>query len=427
MHGLQILGRRWSGLLACLAIASPTWAVDVQGVLPASMDQPRIYLAVSRGDGPPLAAKGEAGGDALAALMGEKPDKNRPPTPNFTIEAFLDTGASGTMLAKSTADALGVKAAVFDGKPITFYDVGVAGKEAFGVTEPLRLRCAEYSGKTDGTDIGQYAAPLKAGQLKTRSAGGILEQLGGALDIAGTPLMQGRVMVVDCRPVAEFDKLRTRLLMPGDKEIPKPDVAVPLSMVDFDRFTQTEPKNAPKVDSAPNPMVGPNPFDKTDRTQPVTIGHKGKTTTLTMLLDTGSAATMISVAKAKAIGIEIGEDGKIKNIPAKDQFSLPIGGIGGSADVAGCFIDSLQLPSTAGEPIRYVKTPVLIKDITVIDEATGESFTLDGVLGMNYLVASASVSGGMNAGVEDIHDGPFSFFFVDFPRKTLGLKMMGLK
>lgn len=415
--------RRWSGLLGLLAIASPALAVDVQGVLPASMDQPRIYLAVCRDKDTPLTLKGQAGGDMLAALLGEKADKNHPPAPNFAVEAFLDTGASGTMLAKSTADALGIKEATFEGKPITFYDVGVAGREAFGVTEPLRLRYAEYSGKTDGTDIGQYAPPMKIGQLKTRAAAGLLEQLGGAIDIAGTPLMQGRVMVVDCRPVADFDKLRTRLLMPGDKEIPKADVTVPLSMVDFDRFTQTEPKRAPKADSAPNPMVGPNPFIKADKTPAVMIGHKGRSAKLSMLLDTGSAATMISTEKAKAIGIEIGDDGKIKNVPAKDQFSLPIGGIGGSADVPGCFIDSLQLPAAAGQPVRYLKTPVLIKDITVIDEATGESFTLDGVLGMNYLVASASVTGGLNAGVDDIHDGAFSFFFVDFPRKTLGLKL----
>ena len=407
-------------------MAAPALAVDVQGVLPASMDQPRIYLAVCRdGKVEPLAAKGEAGGDTLAALLGEKPDKNHPPAPNFTIEAFLDTGASGTMLAKSTADALGVRAAKVGGKAVTFSDVGVAGKEAFGVTEPLRVRQAEYSGRTEGNDLGAYSPPGPAAPLKIRNAGGLLEEMTGALDIAGTPLMAGRVMVVDCRPVAQYDKLRTRLLSPGDRDIPKPTARVPLTMVDFDRFTQTEPIGAPKVDSAPNPMIGPHPFRKNDAAKPVTITHHGKSATLTMLLDTGSAATMISVAKAKAIGIEIGDDARIKNVPAKDQFSLPIGGIGGSADVPGCFIDGLALPVLAGEAIKYVKMPVLIKDVTVVDEATNEAFTLDGVFGMNALVASASVSGGLNAGVDDIHDGAFDFFTVDFPNKTLGLTLKG--
>ena len=412
------------GLSMLLAAVTPATAIDVQGVLPASMDQPRIYLALSRDiNGPPLAAKKEAGLDALAALMGEKPDKNREPTAVFAVEAFLDTGASGTMLSKTTADALGIKATVVDGKPMTFYDVGVAGKEAFGVTEPLRLRYAEYSGRTDGTNLGQYSKPGAPELMKIRPAGGLLEMIGGALDIAGTPLMVGRVMSVDCRPVAQFDKLRTQLLPPGDRQIPKPDVRVPLTMVDFDRFTQTEPKHAPKVTSAPNPMIGPHPFVKTDAAKPVVITYRGKSAKLTMLLDTGAAATMISTVKAKELGLLVGEDGKLKNVPAKESFTLPIGGIGGSADVPGCFVDTLTLPAAAGDPVRYVKAPVLVKDITVVDEATGESFTLDGIFGMNYLVASASVTGGINAGVDDIHDGAFSFFTVDFPNKVLGLKL----
>ena len=407
-----------------LILASRAVAIDVQGVLPASMDQPRIYLAVCRGnDVKPLAVKGEKGGDLLAGLMGEKPDKNAPAAENFAIEAFLDTGASGTMLSQSTADALGLAAAKVDGKPVTFYDVGVAGREAFGVTEPLRLRYAEYSGRTEGTDLGRYAAPGPVARVKTRPGGGLMEMLGGAIDIAGTPLMAGRVMAVDCRPVKDFDKLRTRLVPPGDKTLQKADVMVPLTMVDFERFTQIEPKNSPKVDSAPNPMIGPHPFVKSDSAKPVVVTFRGKTAKLTMLLDTGAAASMISTAKAKELGLETGDDGKLKGVPAKDAFSLPIGGIGGTADVAGTFVDSLTLPATAGEPVRFVHAPVLIKDITVKDEATGESFTLDGVLGMNYLVASASVSGGLNAGVDDIHDGAFDQFSVNFPAKTLGLTL----
>lgn len=414
--------RRTFAVLIGFSLATRVLAVDVQGVLPASMDQPRIYLAVCReATGKPLAAKGEAGGDALAALLGEKPDQNNPPAPNFAVEAFLDTGASGTMLAKSTADALGIKAAVAAGRPVKFYDVGVAGKEEFGVTEPLRLRTAEYSGKTDGQDLGQYSPVSAPVALKIRAAGGLLESLTGALDIAGTPLMHGRVMVVDCRPVAEYDKLRTTLVKPGDKLIPKVDTRVLLTMVDFARFTQTEPRGSVVVDNAPNPMIGPHPFQR-DAAKPIVLSHRGKSANATMLLDTGSAASMISTAKAKELGLVFDAKGALANVPAKEQFTLPIGGIGGSADVPGCYIDALVLPA-AGQPIRYVKVPVLIKDITVVDEATKQSFTLDGIFGMNLLVASASVSGGMTGGVDDIHDGAFSFFTVDFPAKTLGLKL----
>ena len=412
---------RHLALLLFATLTGTASAADIEGVLPASMDQPRIYLAVSRTEnGEPLTVKDDGSSAALAKLMGEKPDP-RAPKP-FAIEAFLDTGASATMLSQTTADALGLKAATFNAKPVTFYDVGVAGREAFGVTEPVFLRAAEYSGKTDGGSPGAYRPAGGPVPLKTRAAGGILDELGGAIDIAGTPVMAGKVMAVDCRPIAKFDKLRTQLLPPADKDLPKTSIEIPLTMVDFDRFTQLEPKGAPPVHGGPNPMIGPDPF-KPGSTKSVNITHHGKTAKLTMLLDTGSASTMISIAKAKELGLDITPTGQIKNVPVKAQFSLPIGGIGGSADVNGCFVDAIELPVTSGEPIRYVKAPVLVKDVTVKDEATGETFTLDGVFGMNYLVASASVTGGLNAGIGDIHDGPFDFFTVDFVKSTLNLQL----
>jgi len=110
-------------------------------------------------------------------------------------------------------------------------------------------------------------------------------------------------------------------------------------------------------------------------------------------------------------------------VPAKEQFTLPIGGIGGMKNINGFFIDALDLPVAHGQPIRYVKCPVLVQDISVQDQRTGEKYTIGGVFGVNYLVASASVSLGLNAGVDDIHDGPYSFFVIDLSRETLGLKL----
>ncbi|MGN6625271.1 MAG: aspartyl protease family protein [Tepidisphaeraceae bacterium] len=419
------MNRRWCGTALAMTwlAASFAGAVDIQGVLPASMDQPRIYLSLFRDPkAPPLAAKASGEDDIVAKLLGEKPDPNKP-TEVFAIEAFLDTGASGTMLADATAESLGLKRATINGKPITFYDVGVAGQEPFGVTDPLYVKAAEYSGNTDGGNLGAYLPAGGPVRMKIRASGGILDELTGSVDIAGTPVMAGKVMVVDCRPVAKMDKLDTRLVLPNDRSIPRVDSVVPLTLVDFDRFTSMEPANAPKVATAPNPMIGPNPFDRTDRARPVVVSHQGKQAQITMLLDTGAASSIISTATAKALGIQIDEQGKLLNVPAKEQFTLPIGGIGGMKNINGFFIDALDLPVAHGQPIRYVKCPVLVQDISVQDQRTGEKYTLDGVFGVNYLVASASVSLGLNAGVDDIHDGPYSFFVIDLSRKTLGLKL----
>lgn len=412
------------GLLLITCFAREAGAADIEGVLPASLDQPRIYVAISvDAKSKPLTAKGGSMEDLLGGMLGTKGDKEEE-TETFAVEAFLDTGASGFMLSESTAEALGIQPAkTSDGKNITFYDVGVAGKEPFLVTGAYYLRSSEYSGNTDGTTFETYSPPTGPIRLKIREGQGMLEDLMGALDVAGMPLMMGKVMVVDARPLAKMDKIKTTLVSPGDKSIPKVDTTVPLTYIDYARFTQTEPANVPSVQLAPNPMIGPDPFNKSDPTKPITITHNGKSTTLTMLLDTGAASSMISTKKAKELGIEIAASGKLTNVPEKEQFTLPIGGIGGSKDVHGFFVDVVALPSTAGEPIRYLKAPVLVMDISVTDEKKHESFTLDGVFGMNYLVASASVSVGLTGGIDDTHDGAFDFIVVDHAKKTLGLKL----
>src|SRR5206468_4040334 len=98
---------------------------------------------------------------------------------------------------------------------------------------------------------------------------------------------------------------------------------------------------------------------------------------------------------------------------AKDQvFSLPIGGLGGAKNASGTFFDRVEIPTREGRPIAYVKAPLLVCDITVV-EADGKSFTLDGVLGMNYLVASAEVTGGLLPDIGKIVNGPFRFIVID--------------
>lgn len=411
-------------VFAAGSLASIAHAIDIEGVLPASLDQPRIYLAISAdARGKPLTAKMD---DGLASILGgaiNGKDKDAD-AETFAVEAFLDTGASGIMLSESTASALGIEPAKTpSGDEITFYDVGVAGKEPFLVTGSYYLRSSEYSGNTDGSNLEVYSPPTGPIRLKIREGGGMLEEMMGGLDVAGMPLMWNKVMVIDARPIAKLDKLKTTLVAPGDKSIPQTDSTVKLTYVDYTRFTQTEPANAPSVQLAPNPMIGPDPFNRADAAKPVTITHHGKTTSLTMLLDTGAASSMISVKKAKELGIELGANGKLTNVPEKEQFTLPIGGIGGAKNVQGFFVDVVQLPTVQGEPVRYLKAPVLVLDISVTDEKKNESFTLDGVFGMNYLVASASVSTGLTAGIDDTHDGAFDFIVVDHAKKMLGLKM----
>ena len=415
-------------LLACL-IAFPT-AADadaIEGVQPASLDQPRVFLNL-RVDpkGPPMGQPK----DAAAAKKAEGLDDpifaglDLAPPPPSTVSAFLDTGASGILISAPTAEGLKLTAE----KGATFSDIGVGGSEAFGISAPLYVSVAPYSSSTDGGNPAAYAAAAGPVRLQLARGGGLLDALTGGTDVAGMPVMAGKVVVLDARPVNTFsDVLKTSIVAPGDPSIPpmnpQTDATVPLTYVAFARFTKTTPATAAPPTLAANPMIGPSPLDPADRAAPVTFGHNGKSATGTVLLDTGAAASMISTAVAAKLGITYAPDGvTLLGVPKDRQFSLPLGGVGGAKTVTGFYLDSLALPAKAGQPVVYAKAPVLVNDISVVDEKTGQKVTLDGVFGMNFLVASVNITGGILPDLGKMSEGAFDFIVIDHAAGELRLK-----
>jgi hypothetical protein len=155
--------------------------------------------------------------------------------------------------------------------------------------------------------------------------------------------------------------------------------------------------------------------------------HQGKTAKGSWLLDTGAVASMISLHQAAAIGISYmpGTSGtgdpQLLGVPADQQFTLDVGGIGGQTKTAGFYIDKLVLATREGKPITFLHAPVLVNDITVKDAASGRTFTLDGVFGMNFLVASAKVEGGLLPDITHMTPGAFRWIVFDQPAGELGL------
>jgi hypothetical protein len=256
--------------------------------------------------------------------------------------------------------------------------------------------------------------------MQVRPPGGLLQLLApGGLNVAGMPAMAGKVVVMDPTPLAKFDKIRTAVVMPGDKSIPRTSRSVPLTYVSFARFTRVAPAGAKGPDLQPNPMIGPDPFNPADKARPVVIQHNGKTATGTFLLDTGAASSMISKATAEKLGVRVKEDGSL--LAREKTFQLMVGGLGGQKQAHGLFFAKMELPTNEGKPIVYAQAPLLVTDITVTDEK-GRRFTLDGVLGMNYLVASAEVTGGLIPDIGNIVDGPWRTIVIDHQKKVMGLE-----
>src|SRR3954470_3646801 len=233
------------GVLAFMAMCSislvarpPAQVADdaIEGVQVAALDQPRVYMEVYRtANGKPLMTKGEGATSA--------------------IEAFLDTGASGVVLSTDTSGKLGIKDdKTRDGKPIVFEDTGVAGSEKFGVTGPLFAALAPYP---NGEQPGDFAKPIGPIRMQTRPEAGILAMIAPGMDIAGMPMMAGKVVVIDPSPLAKFDKLKTIVLLPGDRNIPKTRRHVPLTYVSFAAYTRISPQGASGPNMGGNPMIGP--------------------------------------------------------------------------------------------------------------------------------------------------------------------------
>src|SRR5262249_44274953 len=125
------------------------------------------------------------------------------------------------------------------------------------------------------------------------------------------------------------------------------------------------------------------------------------------------------------------------------QFQEAIGGIGPSTVAAGFYLDSLIVPTAEANPkyltdprnLRFSGTrtaggqqdllgpPVLVQDITATKN--GQSITLDGDFGVNFLVGSIDLSGTslFNLHIGAALPGAFDWFTFDEATGTIGLSL----
>ena len=253
---------------------------------------------------------------------------------------------------------------------------------------------------------------------------------------------------------------------------------IQLSMASFNRFTETTPTEAVTLNLGPtletNPFIGKNPVHVFDQ-QPtadvpaIQLAYNGHTAEGSFLLDTGAAASILSTKIAEDLGVfvryEMRDDGwgtlvktpilyrqitvgsSTINVDLEEQFSLPLSGIGGTSSLAGFFLDSLLLPTNEGVQtsdtnydIRFLHAPILVGDISLEDPTqwiwvpedpsdpaspliqVHPFLTLDGIFGMNYLVASMDFSGEFDL-TFDITSSAFNWIVYDHDNATLTLDL----
>jgi hypothetical protein len=429
-------------LVLAMGLPLVAFAVDFDGVQPAALDQPRVNVWLL-----------PAGSDVPYTYATIDPVTLNNVTGFHVDDAYYDTGASGVLLSEGTASALGISNQAYLGKSVIYEDVGVAGSDTFHTSISLDVAVAPYH-PTVATQINAFenaftlsndtvALRNNLATIPTQRFNSIHTQVGpiggsnpllGDLDVFGIPLMQGKVVVMDPKPVnaavtatdptTVLDAtMRTYVYNPGtpvkpatldsDPGIPQTDLHVKLTYASFDRFSKTYLKDETTQATTPmtpseiatygptlagNPFIGPNPIHAVDASvpagnaPPVTITLGAQQASGSFLLDTGASASMISSSMAARLGVHYlagteGTDNPVLidaggNVLA-NQFLLPIGGIGGTKMTAGFFLTSLFVPTMEGNAsnpndpnnLRYLNAPVLVNDITVVDPSTYNPLT----------------------------------------------------
>jgi len=342
--------------------------IVLEGVYEAALDLPRIHFLLQR----------SAPGSALGSASGFTPR-----------DAFLDTGASGVLLSRETAQELGVALI----PKARYMDVGVGGAERFSVSEPLLLGLADYESPAAGNPR-SYRNVGRA-RFQVKETGGLL---GEAIDVIGMPGLFKSVVVLNTAATNDLGFCAAALKEPGDPSIPAPHVTIRLHLVDF--ANRKHPDNVP-----PLPVIAPNPV-----VDGLVLLHRGRQSKGNWLLDTGATISFISTRQARQLGIA--ED-------QKPAFTLPVGGVGHMTTIPGYEIDRLVIPTLNDRNLVFTHVRLGVHDITYRDEQTQAARTLDGVFGSNFLCASAKMEGLLPA---DIHQTLIDKVIIDLPQATLGLR-----
>lgn len=438
----------FSFLLWAVSIGSLP-AYDVIGIQPNAFGLPEINLVLrSIADAAPYTGLDDA----------EDPFTN--------IRMILDSGASGVVLFENQTLKLGIPLASSGGVDVAFTDVGVGGSTTFAVSLPTHISLGHFaSAVPDNYD------PMLEASTYPRQYPGINLQLGppgsglgpsglgflGPFDysgIAGMTVLQEKIIVMEPR-FAEIlgDTIRSYVYEPGVAPLSGPGIlpsnlTVSLSMKDFSRFTSVSPAGSNGPSLAANPFIGPDPLTEFEGQDPsptappgVLLNFNGMQTVQSLLLDTGNQTSSISSFVANALGVRyqagtqhtsapILESFDPSNptapaTPLANQFSTVVGGIAGTESIAGFYLDSLQLKTQTGDPandsdpnhLNFIAAPVYVQDIALRDPVSNETFTLAGIIGMNYLMASFG---------SDFTSGPFESVVLDFSGAEHGSNSLGL-
>jgi hypothetical protein len=234
-------------------------------------------------------------------------------------------------------------------------------------------------------------------QVKKSGAGLLSEPM----DVIGMPVMAGNIVVFNSGATNSLDYFAADIKKANDPKLPRADFKVALRLK---KFTNPESREniAPLPVSAENLVI--------DR---VVVSLGGNNSEGTWLLDTGATVSMISTRQARKLGLT-DQTGRPL---AKVVFSVLVGGIGQMTMINGFEIDRLIIPTTGGYNLVFKNARIGVQDIKYFDAESNAEVVIDGILGSNFLCASAKMDGLLPS---DIGQTPFDNIIIDLRNNTLG-------
>lgn len=290
---------------------------------------------------------------------------------------LLDTGAAAHVINAENANRLGIAGNFLTDN--TMEVEGVTGSVSMWVSQPLALYAAgfhalEPNGVLHLSEMrGQYNVSLGVGDS---SAANLPTALGIPLMVYYTIVFYNDTYLTLNRYEQTFITPDIRILNAADDQIPQYDISVPLEL---------RPLGAQSVQYTPeyDSIIG---FDDVPPQTPSIIvglgsqslyfvhsvdlydGSRSAMDRDRFMLDTGAQVSVIG----RRVGARLGLD------PEQPDFEVDIEGVNGEiAIMGGFYLDRLEIPAL-GQWLIFTNVPVVLLDV-----ASPEGGTLDGIIGMN--------------------------------------------
>ncbi|MEN8127458.1 MAG: retropepsin-like aspartic protease [Planctomycetota bacterium] len=311
------------------------------------------------------------------------------PLSNYAV-GLLDTGASATVLSYQASNITGIYAHSDETLTQAVTEIqGVSGSVFTWVSQPLGLfidglQALDPNSLNDPNDwvldvsnmVGLGNVSVSVGDMPEPNAPDLPNAIGAPMTVNLTTVISNDRKLW-CKYAGEtYTGPCVDFYEPGDPQIPDYSIEIPLNLI---------PLGSSDIQYIPDLELLMNELIYQPGTPSIIMGASAQSLFFVnsvslyddgysatqqdrFMLDTGAQVTVVGSNVGSLLGFD----------PENPEFEVDIIGVTGETTVApGFYIDSLDIPAL-GQWLQYTNIPVILLDV-----ASPEGGTLDGIIGMN--------------------------------------------